>query len=254
MLNRKPASRCVAGLAAAGLVVLLLGAADPPPQIEESETTFLSHKKKVAVEQFAPKAEGTYPAIIILHGAGGISNHPRDWLRERARELARAGYVALIPHYFDRTGKNLKNPVRNREYYKVWMETTRDAVTYALKLPEVKGKRVGLLGVSLGAHVVLSEAMFDSRVSAVVEYAGGLFAELADQLERMPPTLILHGDADRIVPVLEARKLVELFDARQVTYEVSIYEGAGHSLTGADGKDAWSRTLAFFKNHVRGEP
>jgi dienelactone hydrolase len=234
-------------------VTLVLLAADTelPAPIDESKATLVSHRKKVVVERFAPGAPGSYPAILVLHGAGGPGDDPRSMLRERARELARAGYVALIPHFFDRTGTRFNNPYRNRDYFQVWMETVRDTVTYAATLPSVDRRRIGLLGFSLGAYVALSEAMFDNRVAAVVEYSGGLFGELADQLEGMPPTLIVHGDSDRIVPVVEARRLAALFEARRVRYEIAIYPGAGHGLSETDGKDAWQRTRKFLDRHLR---
>lgn len=227
--------------------VLLAAADDPPAPVVETRTTFVSHRKKVVVERFEPQAPGPHPAIVVLHGANGVDDHPQTMLRERARELARAGYIAFIPHYFDRTGTNLKNATRNRQYFQVWMETVRDAVTYAASQPAVDRRRIGLLGYSLGAHVAVSESAFDTRIGAVVEYAGGLLPDLADQLERTPPILILHGDADRIVPVAEAQKLAALLEFRQLPYEVAIYKGAGHSLTGDDGADAWKKTLAFFR-------
>jgi carboxymethylenebutenolidase len=242
------------GLWAIATSSLLLAAADPPATIEETKTNFVSHRKKVAVELFELKAPGAHPAIVLLHGAGGVGDDPKSMLRERARELARAGYVVFIPHFFDRTGTKFSNPYRNRDFFQIWMQTVHDTVSYAATVPTVDRRRVGLLGFSLGACVAMSEAMFDPRVSAVVEYSGSLLDELAGQLERMPPTLILHGGADRSIPVREARKLVELFDERQVSYEIAIYEAAGHGLSGDDGKDAWRRTLAFLNKHVRGEP
>jgi carboxymethylenebutenolidase len=228
--------------------------AEPPAPVEETKTTFFSRRKKIAVERFEPKIPASYPAVIVLHGAGGIGDDPRSMVRERARELARAGFVALLPHFFDRTGTKFNNPYRNREFFRAWTQTVHDTVTYAATLPTVDRRRIGLLGFSLGAYVAMSEALFDSRVSAVVEYSGALLDELAGQLERMPPTLILHGEADRIVPVLEARRLAGLFEARQVRYEISIYKGAGHDLSGDDGKDAWRRSLTFLDKHLRGGP
>jgi len=68
----------------------------------------------------------------------------------------------------------------------------------------------------------------------------------------MPPTLILHGDADRSVPIREARKLSALFDAWGTPYETKIYPGAGHGLRGDDEKDAWRRTINFFGKHLGG--
>jgi carboxymethylenebutenolidase len=232
-------------------LTLLTAAADPSAPIDESRATLVSHRKRVAVERFVPGGAGPYPAIILLHGAGGPGDDPRSMLRERARELARAGFVSLVPHFFDRTGTKFSNPYRNRDYFQVWTETIQATVSYAANLPTVDRRRIGLLGFSLGAYVALSEAMFDTRVSAVVEYSGGLFDELALQLRQMPPTLIVHGEADRIVPVAEARKLAALFQARQVPHVLAIYPGAGHGLSAGDGQDAWQRTLKFFDQHLR---
>ena len=67
------AGMLVAALAPGGM------AADPPASAVESASevaevseTFPSHGKRVAVDRFAPKAQGRYPLVVVLHGAGGI--------------------------------------------------------------------------------------------------------------------------------------------------------------------------------------
>jgi carboxymethylenebutenolidase len=224
-------------------------------EITETEETFPSHGKKVTVERFEPKANGKYPVVVVLHGHGGIGPAGgRSGLREEARLLAREGYVALIPHYFDRTaGAKLNNAVRNARYYKIWMETIGDAVTYAGKLPQVDRRHVALVGHSLGASVVVSNGMVDPRVSAVVEYAGGLVFIDGPPVQppAMPPTLILHGDADTVVPVREARKLAAALTEWQTPFEVKIYPGAGHGFRGGDAEDAWRRTREFLARHLK---
>jgi carboxymethylenebutenolidase len=246
----------------AGLVSLWIAAlassiwaAEPAAEIDEASDTFPSHGKRVAVDRFAPKAPGRYPLVIVLHGAGGIGAEGRSsMLHEEARRLARRGYVAMVPHYFDRTaGAKLNNPVKNARYYKIWMETVADLVTHASRLPQVDRRRVGLLGHSLGAGLAVSNAMADKRVSAVVEYAGSLvFIDgPPPQPLPMPPTLILHGDADNIVPVSEAHKLEALFGEWQTPYEIKIYPGAGHGFRGDDAQDAWNRTVAFLDRHLK---
>jgi len=257
----------VLGLIAAGLTSAACLAADPPlsppgqaktAEIEISETdeTFPSHGKKVTVERFEPKAPGRYPVVVVLHGHGGIGPPGgHSGLRDEARLLAREGYVALIPHYFDRTaGAKLNNAVRNARYYKIWMETVADAVTYAGKLPQVDRAHVGLVGHSLGASVVVSNGLVDPRVGAVVEYAGSLvFIDgPPEQPPAMPPTLILHGDADKVVPVREARKLAAAFGDWQTPFEIKIYPGAGHGFRGDDAEDAWKRTREFLARHLKG--
>jgi carboxymethylenebutenolidase len=230
--------------------------AEPAGAIEEASETFPSHGKRVAVERLAPKGPGRYPLVVVLHGAGGIGpGGTGSPLHQEARLLARRGYVALVPHYFDRTaGAKLNNPTRNARYYKVWMETIADAVTYAGRLPNVDRRHIGLLGHSLGAGLAVSNAMADPRIAAVVEYAGSLVFINGPPQEPlpMPPTLILHGDADTIVPVSEAHKLNALFTEWQTTFEIKIYPGAGHGFRGDDEKDAWKRTVEFLDRHLKG--
>jgi carboxymethylenebutenolidase len=270
MLSRVGSGATLVSLLATALTLaqapLVVGADPPPPEtskagesdLEEVSETFLSHGKKVAVERFAPRAPGRYPLVLILHGHGGIGPAGgRSPLRDEARLLARQGYVALIPHYFDRTaGAKLNNAVRNARYYKIWMETVADAVTYGGRLPQVDRRHVGLIGHSLGASVVISNGLVDARVSAVVEYAGSLVFIDGPPLEppAMPPTLILHGDADSVVPVREARKLAAALDEWQTPYEAKIYPGAGHGFRGNDAEDAWKRTREFLARHLKGNP
>jgi dienelactone hydrolase len=233
------------GLALAG------GMDEPEPaMIVESMSKFESKGKSIAVETFEPKAPGQYPAIVILYGSGGM-DIGGPVFRGLARELARRGYVALLPHYFDRTGTKISDPATSAKHFKEWMETIGDAVTFVAGRPAVDRERIGLLGFSLGAYLSLSNATFDPRVKAVVEFFGGLPPALEDRADKLPPTLILHGDADPIVPVKEAHRLESLLKDRKVPYELHIYKGAGHAFLGADGADSARRTLQFFDKYVK---
>ena len=68
---------------------------------------------------------------------------------------------------------------------------------------------------------------------------------------RLPPVLILHGDADRNVPVQQAYDLEQILVAAEVPYEMHIYAGAGHGFRGADRDDAVKRTVDFFDTHLK---
>jgi dienelactone hydrolase len=70
----------------------------------------------------------------------------------------------------------------------------------------------------------------------------------------MPPTLILHGDKDALVPVAQAHKLDELLTREKRPHEMKIYAGANHAFNfpelpfwynAGDAKDAWSRSTRF---------
>jgi carboxymethylenebutenolidase len=219
--------------------------------VVESTGSFVSQGKTIGVEKFEPKEGGKHPAILILHGAGGMEIGGPEF-REFARELARRGYVAQIVHYFDRTGtRRADGPAIGRSFSS-WMLTIGDALTEVSKQSNVDPGRIGLLGFSLGSYLSLSVASQDRRVSAVVEYFGGLPDPFTWNLKRFPPTLILHGDADPVVPVAEARKLERLFREKNLPFEIRVYAGQGHRFTGEDDKDAYLRSLAFFDKHVRG--
>jgi carboxymethylenebutenolidase len=263
---KNAARRFVLVVLAADLLIALAphsSANDPPaaapasePAVEQVDETFPSHGKHVAVERFAPRAPGRHPLVVLLHGAGGIGpDGPGSPLHQEARLLAQRGYVVMIPHYFDRTaGPKRSSPTQNARYYKVWIQTVSDLVTYAGRLPQVDSSRVGLLGHSLGGSLVHSCAMADSRVSAVVSYAGSLVLVygLPPEPLPMPPTLLFHGDADTVVPVREARKLEALFNEWQTPVELKIYPGAGHGFHGADAADAWNRATQFLDRHLKG--
>src|SRR5262245_35331351 len=76
--------------------------APEPDGIVETDEVFQSRGKDIAVDVFAPGAPGRYPAIVVVHGHGGVGEGKRSGSHALARHLARAGYVALVPHYFGR--------------------------------------------------------------------------------------------------------------------------------------------------------
>ena len=171
--------------------------------------------------------------------------------REFSRELARRGYVAHLVHYFDQTGTVKADASTIARSFSSWMITIGDALTAAAKQDNVDPGRLGLLGFSLGSYLSLSVASHDRRVAAVVEYFGGLPDPFTWNLRRFPPTLILHGDADDVVPVAEARKLEKLLADKRFPFEIKVYPGQGHRFRGEADQDAYQRSLRFFEEHLK---
>jgi carboxymethylenebutenolidase len=238
------------GAALALAATLTLGA-DRPGTIRETDETIKVRGRTIAVDVFAPEEPGPYPAVVLAHGAGGIGEGKRSSIHDLARRLARVGYVALVPHYFGRVPPDRKNGTKNARLYGVWVRNVADTVGYAARRPDVDPRRIGLLGASFGGGVVLSVAARDRRVAAVVEEFG-VFPEWdGTDPTRLPPVLILHGDADRVVPVDEAYKLDRLLRDAAIPHELKIYPGAGHGFRGDDGEDAERRTLDFFDEHLK---
>jgi carboxymethylenebutenolidase len=224
--------------------------AEPDP-IAETTEVFKSRGRDYTIDVFSPGAPGRYPAVVVVHGHGGVGDGRRSGSHELARQLARSDYVALVPHYFGRLKPDPKDGRKNARSFAVWERTVSDAVGYAARRSDVDPRRIGLLGSSMGSWVVLSVAARDRRVSAVVENFGGWPAWEDLSPARLPPVLILHGDADRNVPVEEAYKLDQLLEEAGVIHEMHIYPGVGHGFRGDVFDDARRRTVAFLDTHVK---
>ena len=215
--------------------------------ITNSQVAFLSGGKNIHLDCFLPSSNGQpFPAVIALHGSGG--GHAS--MSQPAAMLASQGFAVYVLHYFDRTGTinaEKQNLFRN---FPLWMKTLWDAVSHVERQHQIDPERIGLLGFSLGAYLTLSNAGIDPRVRAVVEFFGGLPKEMKLFLRRLPPILILHGEADPTVPVEEAYDLQQVLERKGVAYEMQIYRGAGHGFTGETWRDAGLRTLAFLKKYL----
>src|SRR6266850_6545546 len=73
------------------------------PPVRETHSFYKSGGKAVNVDIFAPPDQAKHPAVLVLHGSGGMTRIDR--FHGVARYFAEQGYVALFPHYLDVTGQ-----------------------------------------------------------------------------------------------------------------------------------------------------
>lgn len=210
--------------------------------------TFTSDGKSITMHTFAPSRAGDYPAVIVLHGSGGFSAF--DEGSAYGQLLAEQGFVLYVPRYFEATGTTWADPETIQRKYPVWLHVIEDAISYVAAEQGGRGPRIALLGFSLGAYLALTIASRDQRVRAVVDFYGGVAKQIAAEVKRMPPVLILHGDADRTVPVSEAHDLAALLQRVGAPCEMKIYPGAGHSLGMMEMMDAGPRVIAFLRKYL----
>jgi len=217
------------------------------PTISQSELTFHSGGKPIRLDAYLPETpDGPLPAVITLHGAGGgVSG-----LERYASMLAAQGFAVYLLHYFDRTGIASADKQTILRNFPLWMKTLWDTISFVEKQPPVDGKRIALLGFSLGAYLSLANAAIDHRVKAVVEFFGGMPKEMNLFMRRLCPVLILHGEADPTVPVEEAYQLQKLLEKKGIPYEIKIYPGAGHGFESEIWHDAGLRSLQFLRKYL----
>jgi carboxymethylenebutenolidase len=217
------------------------------PSVTQSELTFKSGAKLIRLDAYLPETSGPRPCVIALHGAGGnVAGMDRY-----ASALAAQGFAVYILYFFDRTSTVYADKPTIFRNFPLWMKTLWDAISFIEEQPSVDRERIALLGFSLGAYLSLANSAIDPRVKVVVEFFGGMPKEMNLFMRRLCPVLILHGEADPIVPVEEAYKLQKLLEKKQMPYEMKIYPGAGHGFQDEKiWRDAGERSLQFLRKYL----
>jgi fermentation-respiration switch protein FrsA (DUF1100 family) len=198
---------------------------------------------------------GRLPFVLLwCHGNAGNISHRLDNIRRIHDRLGLGVFIFDYRGY----GRSGGHPTEAGLY--------RDgrAAREALIREGVAGERIVYFGRSLGAAVALDLALAAAPPALVLETpflsvqamanrvlpgSGLLFRTRYDSLERIARVrtrlLILHGDADEVVPFEQGRRLFEAAPEPKAFY---VIRGARHNDTyvaGGDGYwDAWERFLA----------
>jgi carboxymethylenebutenolidase len=210
----------------------------------------------IPVTAYRDGRPGLHPAIFILYGAHGL-NAAGAMYDAYARALVRAGDNAYVVDYHARSKLAATSGNRTTIFAAnlgAWVQAVEQVISAVSDEPGVDASRLGLLGFSQGAFLAVAVAADDADVGAVVEFYGGIPPSLVGHLDRLPPTLILHGDADRVVPVSEAHRLADALSSTGSRYDIMIYPGAGHGfsaqLDSAAGRDALRRAVQYFGDNL----
>ena len=217
--------------------------------IQEQRSTFQSGGHAIGIESFFPTTPGKKPALLVIHGAGGV-DYGNGYIRQLAAAFAANGMSTHLIHYFDRTDTHYADDATIHRNFETWLSVIRDAVDHVEALPTSEPGAVGLFGYSLGGYLAVAQGSRNPKVGAVVELAGGIDPTYAARTERMPPTLILHGEQDRRVLPARARELEILMGKLSTPCEVKIYRGEGHVLSPMAALDALTRGVTFLNRHL----
>lgn len=171
-------------------------------------------------------------------------------------DLAEQGYYAEFIEYFTQTGAvTAFQPEELATKFPTWMAVVDAGIDSLAKNPTVDPKRIGLMGFSLGAYLSIAVGgQGTGKVAAIIDYYGGIWQGPNITLRNLPPTLILHGGRDTIVPVKSARDLDDLLAKQNIAHEIHIYPTCGHAFNfreltmlydSSAANDAWERSLKF---------
>ena len=234
--------------------------------------TFLSGGRPIRLnftDPPSPSPAKPIPAILLLHGAGGNVDF---WFDRIAPTLARLGIAIFAVHYFDRTGTTRADPalLRDGTHVPLWIDTIRDALEhiatplgtqpYQASGARIDPSRIALVGISLGAFLALglvtqtptqSALIRSASIRCIVDISGGLAPPFDTMATRdFPPTLILHGDVDPIVPVSNAHALDSLLTRLGVPHQLQILPGEGHWFSAASQARILTAIFVFLTHYL----
>jgi carboxymethylenebutenolidase len=228
----------------------------------------------------ALKSWVTYPerstkagVVLVIHDINGM----RDITRAVGDQLAQDGFIAIVPDFLsgkgpngggtDSLGAGVGQAIRALTPDQV-NERLNAAMEYGRKLPSSNGK-TGVVGFCWGGSASFNYVAAQPLLNAGVVYYGqapgtetndatedSVAAKLANA--KAPVLGLYAGNDNRIdstIPVTQAamKKLGR-------SYEVHIFEGAGHGFMGAQAgaaganlkaaQESWPMVVAFYKKNL----
>jgi dienelactone hydrolase len=185
-----------------------------------------------------PAGGGPFPAVVQLHGCGGLEAQSYRW----ARWFADHGYVALVVDSYG--PRNVKGDCRSGDDeppITARFDDAFGALRYLQSMPDVQGDRVAAIGWSQGGVYAISVINGPSLERArkrgvqlpavgfaagIGVYPGGCFSLVKEQVVR--PLLVLIGDADDWTPAAKCAEMVGAMKSRGADARIVIYPGAYH--------------------------
>jgi alpha/beta superfamily hydrolase len=236
--------------------------------MKTENVTFESEGQKIAGTLHLPEKKNS-PCVIASHGL--LSSKDSEKYVALGERFSQEG-IAMLRFDFRGIGESegrMEDDTISRRIMDLgsaieWIRSHKDV-----------GKRIGLLGSSLGGYVSLIKASMEEKIRAVVIWATpfhlddlrsnkgteghplpeeAFFEDLPKHrllplLPRVSNCLVIHGEKDELVPVDQAW---EIFHSLGAPKEIRILEGADHRLTDpAHRSHAIELSTAWFKRSLR---
>ena len=257
----------------AGYAAYALGADAEPIHTDDAglvtETVMLpTAERPIRAYVARPAKPGRYAAVIVVNEIFGL----HEYIRDVCRRLAKLGYVAIAPGFFDRSG----DPAPLTDFAqigKIGAATTDAQVTAdiatTLKFlgtrPYVDAGKIAITGFCWGGRWVWNAAEQHPEIKAGAAWYGQLAPPPTappdpsrdwpiDHVAALHGAVLgLYGGKDPLSAAVPAMREA-LAKAGKTTSQIVVYDDAGHgfhadyrpSYNAADAEDGWKRMLAFF--------
>jgi dipeptidyl aminopeptidase/acylaminoacyl peptidase len=217
-----------------------------------------------------PQGAGPFPSVQIHHAGGGYEPIYEEMAAELAGAHGIAG-VAMIHRGYPGSGGQM-------EYGKGEIDDIAALTAELQRHPRLDSRCMGIMGYSRGAHNALlavercpafrAGALWSTPVDMfdhvevnpwIAEMFGGWPDEVPEEYrirssilfaERVScPLLLLHGEADDVVPVRHTLRLARALEELGKPVTVRTFPGEGHIWSAAAFALNWRLTVAFFRSH-----
>jgi carboxymethylenebutenolidase len=200
---------------------------------------------------------GTAPAVLVVHENRGLN----PYIKDVARRLAKAGFVAFAPDALFPLGGYPGNDDEGRSMQRSMdrakIEQDFIAAALWLKNHELSSGKLGAVGFCFGGYVVnmLAATIPDSLDAGVPFYGTPAASEIRGNVRG--PLMVQLAELDKRVNATWPEYEADL-KANNVDYVMYMYPNANHGFhndsTGRYDQEnaelAWERTVEFFKKNL----
>jgi len=204
------------------------------------------------------------PGVLVLHAWWGLN----DFFKGLCNRLAAAGFVAFAPDLYRGAIASTRDEAEGL-VSKLDQEAARRDLTKALQglqlHPAVQGKRLGVIGFSLGAFLSLGLVQeFPGDVAAIVLFYGTREGDYdTTRLSKTTAAFLGHfAETDEFESAASVQGLEKLLRTigKDVTFHT--YPGTTHWFFEEDradsynpraAKEAWQRTIRFLRAQLPGD-
>lgn len=205
----------------------------------------------------ATPASGKGPGVLVIQEWWGLVPH----IKRVADRFAAEGFSALAPDMYH--GKTADEPDGAGKLFMALNiaqaeKDLRGAATY-LAGQSSTGK-LGAVGFCMGGQLALFAGTVNNNVGAVVDFYGIHPNVKPDYSKLSGPVLGLFAEKDGFVTPQTAREVDAAIKKAGKSSEIHIYPNVDHAFFNEDNTaaynkaaadDAWRRTTAFFRQHLK---